>query len=58
MDSRGPWNEGGDWEFVDAPAFQEYRAGSGRNGRAEAEEFPASELLRETLIASLQRASF
>jgi Mn-containing catalase len=20
-DSRGPWNEGGDWEFVDSPAF-------------------------------------
>ena len=22
-DSRGPWNEGGDWELVEAPAFQE-----------------------------------
>ncbi len=22
-DVRGPWNEGGDWEFVNAPAFQE-----------------------------------
>ncbi len=22
-DARGPWNEGGDWEFVNAPAFQE-----------------------------------
>jgi Mn-containing catalase len=22
-DSRGPWNEGGDWELVNAPAFQE-----------------------------------
>jgi Mn-containing catalase len=22
-DLRGPWNEGGDWEFVSAPAFQE-----------------------------------
>jgi Mn-containing catalase len=21
-DVRGPWNEGGDWQFVDAPAFQ------------------------------------
>src|SRR6266849_5949863 len=20
-DARGPWNEGGDWEFVDSPAF-------------------------------------
>src|SRR5437763_3631044 len=23
MDSRGPWNEGGDWEMVEAPAFRE-----------------------------------
>src|SRR3982750_3165767 len=23
MDSRGPWNEGEDWELVEAPAFQE-----------------------------------
>jgi Mn-containing catalase len=22
-DARGPWNEGGDWEFVTAPAFQQ-----------------------------------
>ena len=22
-DVRGPWNEGGDWQFVNAPAFQE-----------------------------------
>ncbi|MDQ6760660.1 MAG: manganese catalase family protein [Acidobacteriota bacterium] len=25
-DSRGPWNQGGDWEFVTAPAFQEFRS--------------------------------
>jgi len=23
-DVRGPWNQGGDWAFVDAPAFKEY----------------------------------
>jgi Mn-containing catalase len=23
-DARGPWNEGGDWEMVTAPAFQEF----------------------------------
>jgi Mn-containing catalase len=23
-DARGPWNEGGNWELVDAPAWQEY----------------------------------
>jgi Mn-containing catalase len=24
-DLRGPWNEGGKWEYVDAPAFREFR---------------------------------
>jgi Mn-containing catalase len=26
IDSRGPWNEGGSWEVVEAPAFQDLRA--------------------------------
>src|SRR6186713_3719117 len=25
VDARGPWNEGGSWEFVEAPAFQELK---------------------------------
>jgi Mn-containing catalase len=25
-DARGPWNEGGDWELVNAPAFQEFES--------------------------------
>jgi Mn-containing catalase len=25
-DSRGPWNEGGDWEMVTAPAFKEFES--------------------------------
>jgi Mn-containing catalase len=25
IDARGPWNQGGDWEFVEAPAFQDAR---------------------------------
>ena len=25
IDARGPWNQGGEWEFVDAPAFQDAR---------------------------------
>ena len=25
IDARGPWNEGEDWEFVEAPAFQELK---------------------------------
>src|ERR1700716_649756 len=26
IDARGPWNEGDEWEFVEAPAFQEIKA--------------------------------
>jgi Mn-containing catalase len=25
-DARGPWNEGANWEFVDAPAFREFQS--------------------------------
>jgi len=43
-DARGPWNEGGDWELVEAPAFQELQSelagtrtpgGNGGNGGSE-----------------------
>jgi Mn-containing catalase len=36
-DSRGPWNQGGDWEFVEAPAFQAFKseqAGTRTTGKA------------------------
>jgi Mn-containing catalase len=36
-DSRGPWNQGGDWEFVEAPAFQAFKseqAGARTTGKA------------------------
>jgi Mn-containing catalase len=26
IDARGPWNEGGDWEFVEAPAFEPFQS--------------------------------
>jgi Mn-containing catalase len=25
-DARGPWNEGGSWELVEAPAFQHFKS--------------------------------
>ncbi|MBV9761877.1 MAG: manganese catalase family protein [Acidobacteriaceae bacterium] len=25
-DARGPWNQGGDWEFVEAPAFEPFKS--------------------------------
>ncbi|MBA3892466.1 MAG: DUF892 family protein [Gemmatimonadales bacterium] len=32
IDARGPWNEGGDWEFVEAPAFQELGSSAANGG--------------------------
>lgn len=32
--ARGPWNEGGDWELVSAPAFQELEQGDGKTRSA------------------------
>jgi Mn-containing catalase len=29
IDARGPWNEGGDWDRVEAPAFQDFRQATG-----------------------------
>src|SRR6185503_17715310 len=53
IDARGPWNEGDEWEFVEAPAFQETRS---RNGTipGDGQEFPASEMLKEMLVECLQ----
>src|SRR5215213_9598058 len=33
IDTRGPWNEGENWEFVEAPALQD-AGGSGAEGEA------------------------
>jgi manganese catalase len=41
-DARGPWNQGGSWEYVEAPAFQQFtspatgerHAGNGKHHRA------------------------
>jgi Mn-containing catalase len=56
-DARGPWNEGGDWERVDAPAFQEFRSpedGSRNNGaQSNGDSFPAAALFTESLTACL-----
>ncbi len=37
-DARGPWNEGDDWEYVEAPAFQQFKdseAGTRDSGNVE-----------------------
>jgi Mn-containing catalase len=40
-DARGPWNQGGDWEYVTAPAFKEFqseKAGTRQAGDGKAED--------------------
>jgi Mn-containing catalase len=66
IDARGPWNEGGDWERVEAPAFQDLRpspaAGAPRvddrstssSGEPEALEGLLVETLRDLLNAEGQ----
>ena len=51
VDARGPWNQGGDWQFVEAPAFQELQ--SERLGTRESSENGGSE--RRTSASSTQK---
>jgi Mn-containing catalase len=57
IDARGPWNEGGDWDRVEAPAFQEMRApADGAAGVDDRSTSTASqpELLEEVLVEDLR----
>ncbi|MBV9085750.1 MAG: manganese catalase family protein [Acidobacteriaceae bacterium] len=33
MDQRGPWNEGGDWEFIQSPAVEAFQSGGDGKSR-------------------------
>jgi Mn-containing catalase len=59
VDARGPWNEGAEWEFVEAPAFQDARdvnrkSGSRVHHEGNGQVFPASPMLTEQLAECLQ----
>jgi Mn-containing catalase len=65
IDARGPWNEGGDWEFIEAPAFAELGrvgirgSGRGASGEGAVDDRTTSiaadpEMLRELLVEELQ----
>src|SRR5689334_12517014 len=59
IDARGPWNEGGDWERVEAPAFQDLRqaATAGNASRADVRSTSTSdapEALEELLVDQLR----
>jgi Mn-containing catalase len=59
IDARGPWNEGGDWDRVEAPAFQDIRgaASGGSESRVDDRSTSTSnspEALEELLVEQLR----
>jgi Mn-containing catalase len=56
IDARGPWNEGGEWEFVEAPAFQEIRTTipDGPGIQAESSDIENPEPIQELLVDQLR----
>jgi len=56
LDTRGPWNEGGDWTFVEAPAFQDIRTTPGTSPRVDDRSTNTADdpaLLQELLVEQL-----
>jgi Mn-containing catalase len=55
IDTRGPWNEGGDWEFVQAPALQDMTEDSkGASIQVQSSDIAASETIQELLVDQLR----
>ena len=55
IDTRGPWNEGGDWEFVSSPALQDTTVdGSSAGIRTESSPPTAPDGLDELLVDELR----
>jgi Mn-containing catalase len=58
VDARGPWNQGGEWEFVEAPAFQDVRqtAAAGAGAIDDRRTSSASEpgMVQQLLVDQLQ----
>jgi Mn-containing catalase len=54
IDTRGPWNEGGDWEYIASPALQDASAAGTSPVKAESSPAVASEGLQDLLIDQLR----
>ena len=59
IDARGPWNQGEDWQFVDAPAFQELGVSGNGDADSQIDDRTTStttepELIEELLVAELR----
>ena len=56
IDTRGPWNDGDDWQFVEAPAFADMRPGDSQ-GRVDGRTTSTSDdpvMLQDLLVEQLQ----
>lgn len=54
IDTTGPWNEGGEWEIVDSPAFAGLVAEAGSGIQAEASEADDPDTVEELLVEQLR----
>ena len=54
IDTRGPWNEGGDWEFVASPALQNVEAGDAAAIKTESSPADSADGLQDLLIEQLR----
>jgi Mn-containing catalase len=59
IDARGPWNQGADWQFIDAPAFQDGNFNGKVEGEARVDDRTTStttepEMIEELLAAELR----
>lgn len=56
VDTRGPWNEGEPWKFVEAPAFQDLRGAPDKATKIAARSAPpeASEAIQAVLLDELR----
>jgi Mn-containing catalase len=56
IDARGPWNEGEEWEFVEAPAFQDIRDELPESPpiHAESSDLVETESIQELLVDQLR----
>jgi Mn-containing catalase len=54
IDTRGPWNEGGDWEFVESPALQQAGPDSAAPIRTESSPPIAPDGIGELLVDELR----
>jgi Mn-containing catalase len=59
VDARGPWNQGDEWQFIEAPAFADMRQATADNGGGRVDGRTTSttddpEMLQELLVEQLQ----